>query len=805
MTPENPPIPRFTTLPVRDLVRRKLGDDPDRWDLALVQRDEKWDQVRMRYLLDSLLAGYPIGSLLLCRIEGAAKAIRIIDGIRTLADAEQGSWQLLDGQQRINALSSILTPRGRFGAFYLDMGVPRPEPRGPVTRRRARDEGLGYIHWQDASEADKPVPDRARRIDLGRWYEWAEGDGGGRLAAAARVIEDPGADVLDVLTEIDPDFTDDAQAVDSAIARERLRRLISIWRDPTVPVEYRPLRSMKDVLEAFTRVNRAGVQVAGLDLFFAAVRTLWPDAEPTLEAVVRELHPRREGDHWDPLVGRMTALRVLTRLASRAADGADLLPLVIDRLAGDRGDELINIMRQLARHDIPALRRMRALMGAVASTSRLGFGLYEVDGRAWDAVLGWSAVSRRGEDPAWLLENIPAIDSYLLGVTSFRYIAVLGDRFGRDALSEALAAGAAGEPFPVDAMPGLARRGNRDLRGGRDRIRALATDEERLHFADANHELLLSVVQKIEYRPQRDYFDWDHIYPYAKASLMTSPGRAGRRVFHRDRRYVSSAGNFWALDAGTNRAMQDQLPGDKFRLIRDRIAAGDSTILPRDRWWLSDEEIETFGSVGSMLERGEVDEAMDQFRAMTLTRAARMVAEVLGRFPSVRAFASDADVPNADARPSPPIAEPLGVVVRQRREAPADRVQVNHSTDDQKVQRILRHADEFGCGAGLRRLVDRALAVGLQVRGYKYALSITPPRTKSIVLITITPRSERDGRVTTWVADPGTFVWLFPDLPASRFGKLLPRLKAALLDQAELDDLGDRLEAAFARDGTPSA
>ncbi len=54
---------------VRDLVRAQLGLDEDPWELALVQRDLVWKQDRMVGLLDSLLAGYPIGSLLLCRVE----------------------------------------------------------------------------------------------------------------------------------------------------------------------------------------------------------------------------------------------------------------------------------------------------------------------------------------------------------------------------------------------------------------------------------------------------------------------------------------------------------------------------------------------------------------------------------------------------------------------------------------------------------------------------------------------------------------------------------------------------------------
>ena len=56
------------SMSVSDLIRQRLDPD-DPWELALVQRHLVWDEVRMARLLDSLLAGYPIGSLLVCRVQ----------------------------------------------------------------------------------------------------------------------------------------------------------------------------------------------------------------------------------------------------------------------------------------------------------------------------------------------------------------------------------------------------------------------------------------------------------------------------------------------------------------------------------------------------------------------------------------------------------------------------------------------------------------------------------------------------------------------------------------------------------------
>ena len=188
---------------VRELVRRRVGRDADTWDLALVQRAETWDQVRMRHLLDSLLAGYPIGAILLCRVRKESKTIRVDDsGTRHVQDANAQSWQLLDGQQRINALTSMFTAEGRYGTFFLHMTTER-KPPGPTTVRSTKDRALAYIAWREKTiepertDADTaadteitatpidPLPERDRHLDLSRWFDWAEGDGGDRPRASA--------------------------------------------------------------------------------------------------------------------------------------------------------------------------------------------------------------------------------------------------------------------------------------------------------------------------------------------------------------------------------------------------------------------------------------------------------------------------------------------------------------------------------------------------------------------------------------------------------------------------------------------
>lgn len=449
---------------VRDLVRRRVGWDADTWDLALVQRSETWDQVRMRHLLDSLLAGYPIGAILLCRVRRGSKAIRIDkSGARHVQDANSHSWQLLDGQQRINALTSMFTTEGRYGTFFLHMTADR-KPPGPTSLRSRKDRALSYIAWRDKAlepaqgDADSaadteisampidPLLERDRHLDLSRWLDWAEGGTADRASRALAELSG-GRLAAEILHDIDPCFANVLPPAEAVVVAERLTRLLRAWNDPTIPILRAEVESPFDVLEVFTRINLGGVQVGGTDVYLAAVKTFWNEAEAGLERVKRAA---------GGLLDRIACLQLVSRLAARGLGQGDVIPLAVDRLAGPRGAELIGAMQELTEENSPFIVRLGSFCVGFVERSKLGFGLTRISSRVWDEVLGWAVTTSRRDDQ-WLALNVPIIDSYLLGATLFRYAQVLGTRFQRAGLIEALAAGVAGDRFPLHTILEVAR------------------------------------------------------------------------------------------------------------------------------------------------------------------------------------------------------------------------------------------------------------------------------------------------------------------------------------------------------------
>lgn len=616
---------------VRDLVRRREGDGPGSWNLALVQRDEVWNHLRMRHLLDSLLADYPIGSILLCRVKQASRVIRSHDAQRVVQDADPTDWQLLDGQQRINALVSMLTDKGRYGCFYLHMTMRR-HPPGATQKRRSKEQALRHIIWRET--ADEPLPDRHLHVDLSRWAEWADS------ALPARTPFNA-ANVEGALRGLDPEFTAELPEEAAAQAADRLNALVRAWSKPSVPVLKSEVESPLDVLEVFTRINLGGVQVASSDVYFAAVKTFWTQAEERLARVDDAATPflRRR---FDPL-------RFVSRLASRGIGQGDLLPLSVDRLTGRLGEPLRLAMEELTAEGSVALRRIKAFSSWYAANSELGFVLNLVTPELWDDVLAWAAGSDRGDDS--FADSRATIDAYLLGATVFRYRAVLGDRFHRLAFLEALAAGAAGLPFPTDQILAVSRAGS-GLQNRRQVVRSLgATDRQSV--ADQNGRILTCLAQRIAYQSE-DIVDWDHIFPSAQAKRMWTQG-AGRRKHHPDRRLVNTAGNLWALDASTNRSLQDKPPKVKFPILLGKVADADAggPVWPRERWSITEVEIGQFIEVDELLDDNaqNVERAMSLFRALVTGRTQRLLDEALERFPGIRLFAADAEVLADDASP----------------------------------------------------------------------------------------------------------------------------------------------------------
>jgi hypothetical protein len=263
-----------------------------------------------------------------------------------------------------------------------------------------------------------------------------------------------------------------------------------------------------------------------------------------------------------------------------------------------------------------------------------------VSHQLWDDGLGWAVTRGRWDDA-----DLHAIDAYLFGGTVFRYATILGTGFSRTAFVEALAAGARDEPFPLREILLATRQKYPTLSFGRGQIAALQSDAEESRqewrwLRDSNPFLLLGIAQDIDVDHERP-LDIDHIYASARASRMHVPGNW--RMHHPERWWVNTIGNMWLLDAGTNRALQDQIPTLKFKSLAQWLRATPAThrVWPEEQWSIAESDIELFKKVGTDLDGGKdkIDGAMNVFAELVGTRADRLLNKPFGMLPEAELFA----------------------------------------------------------------------------------------------------------------------------------------------------------------------
>jgi len=170
------PRPEARSFRIEDLIRHARAG---RLRVPAFQRRFKWERSDVEDLIDSIVRGYPIGTLLLWSRKAPAERVSI--GGLTLDVPEQSAWYVVDGQQRVVSLVSTLTmATDRNAGFdlrfdlYIDLinGEVRHGTRGehpssflPLHRVVDSEELLA---WIDANRLALTPEEIKQAIRIGR-------------------------------------------------------------------------------------------------------------------------------------------------------------------------------------------------------------------------------------------------------------------------------------------------------------------------------------------------------------------------------------------------------------------------------------------------------------------------------------------------------------------------------------------------------------------------------------------------------------------------------------------------------------
>jgi len=252
--------------------------------LPAIQRDFVWQPERVYSLLDSILRGYPFGTLLFWNTRQRVQYREFVKDWRedhtfTFRVKEQGKKRtfVLDGQQRLQSLYMSLYGSYEGRQLYLDL--LSGEQDGDVAELRYSSEFLeaGEAAQRNASEKDKhlwvPLREIAEITDV-RQLVYR------RQEFLARTGLEPGS-AAGVRLQQNLD-----------IARDALRasEIINYYAVDKEYGEDGQVTPLDEVLEIFVRMNSGGQVLSKSDLMFSLFQLRWEGAYGAIADVVDALN-----------------------------------------------------------------------------------------------------------------------------------------------------------------------------------------------------------------------------------------------------------------------------------------------------------------------------------------------------------------------------------------------------------------------------------------------------------------------------------------------------------------------------------
>jgi hypothetical protein len=596
------------------------------WTLVLAQRSFEWDDNRICNLVDSLLEGFPIGSLLV--VDGKDKAQGYaMDGSRHGGrQTVQGTAQVLDGQQRCLSIQAAFSDTGldpetdKARQLWIHVGAENSHrrPFHPKQGRRVR------LHWTNRKAVNE-LTAKERRVErlpshtpTTGWLRFHELVG--RRAQRPSVIAKAAGIALDEVSR---------KHILALCAR--LRDLMSV---PFIPVHHwRPTKSpaqMERLHHAFVRLNTGGVQLGGEDQFLAGVKLYWPEAEDRLATI---------GQGSQDLLDQRGALELLARISIRSlSEGrSDSTPLTLSDLArygsADSKNECVQQMRDLSGSKTDAARLRRSIDKVCSMlVDRLGGAAAHIGRSQLLASIAW--VYRREEGRLKVRDSeLSDLLGFMFWTTAFSCHSYGKARFARAMMHSAWKEGGGRNPGPRPLARDTVdfRQVCYDHRFIRPLFWEASTDglsaEDGL-YPGPKTELILRnrglfglLFQGIGMGAD---VEWDHILPFSQAKRMFKEGRSQVWEYAS---WMNQSGNLAAIDGRANRILGDR--GLATKLAWDGADSKESYAnrsFIKHKSCISVVEMRLLRAVAAGAKAKNMQAAGPAFRAFVLHRTARIWA-----------------------------------------------------------------------------------------------------------------------------------------------------------------------------------
>lgn len=255
--------------------------------LPEMQRKFVWKATKVRDLLDSLYRGYPSGTILMWEPDESVALTSF--SVKTDDRSAFKPMLLLDGQQRLTSLSSVLrgepvTVRGRRRPIDILFNLEHPE--NPLTSIDPDEDDEDEFESDEFEATEDSINEAIQQMTF--------------VVASSKLASAPNwIRVSDVFRDnSDKDFLTKAGITSFEDPRydkytERLKKLRSI-KDYVYRMDVLESNlSYEEVTEIFVRVNSLGAKLRGSDLALAQITARWRNSL----AIFEELQTEIESDH----------------------------------------------------------------------------------------------------------------------------------------------------------------------------------------------------------------------------------------------------------------------------------------------------------------------------------------------------------------------------------------------------------------------------------------------------------------------------------------------------------------------------
>ena len=280
--------------------------------LPAFQRDAVWDENHIQLLWDSILRGYPISSIIFAKADPST-VVKPLSLQKNQAQQTNQSpeteYILLDGQQRSRAIALGIRPwqTGDSARMWIDLGQLESNLSRFFVCTLRKPWGVGATDAMQRKALEKMNDGEDLRIDQDTLiHTWP-------VKASLPV---PLAELIQLLLNSEKekwrslvppyDITNEAtENIEDLLSQ--IEKALS-YCVPIYLVENLLLDT--DILgEIFKRLNRQGVQMSEEDLFFSALKVIWPQAHDLVWQIFS-----------DPGTGRFLGPASIVHLATRLVE-----------------------------------------------------------------------------------------------------------------------------------------------------------------------------------------------------------------------------------------------------------------------------------------------------------------------------------------------------------------------------------------------------------------------------------------------------------------------------------------------------